>query len=456
MRVRTVNISKLEDNSRFDGKYYNSAVNIFESILQSHSTHTLDYYCERIFTSSRGKRVYTSPEFGLPFLSNSDMISSDPFSTCNYNSKKYGVDENSLLKSGMILTGRVGAIGQIAYVPKSWEDAKAMGSDNIIRICVDKKYNDGFIYAFLASTFGRLSFWKHSTGGVQPFITDSMVGTIPIPDFSNEKKKTIDSLIKDSVQYREESIKKLNEAKQMLLDFIHIPFSNKPVFKATQKNCQDIIKSLKLRLDPPALINNSVEVFRKIRERCILLAEANVNVFRPGIFKRNYVQNGIPYIKGSEVFDINPFPGCEHLSKTRTPFVDQMLLKKNQILITCAGSVGKVKLITQEYEDKQAIGSQDIIRLESNDSLYTSGYLFTYLQIPLVFDYIQSMKYGSVIERIEPFHVESIPVIKPTKEVSMAITRLIDEYSKMIYAAFCKEEKAISMVDAEIESWKNN
>jgi restriction endonuclease S subunit len=133
-----------------------------------------------------------------------------------------------------------------------------------------------------------------------------------------------------------------------------------------------------------------------------------------------------------------------------------MLLKKNQILITCAGSVGKVKLITQEYEDKQAIGSQDIIRLESNDSLYTSGYLFTYLQIPLVFDYIQSMKYGSVIERIEPFHVESIPVIKPTKEVSMAITRLIDEYSKMIYAAFCKEEKAISMVDAEIESWKNN
>lgn len=124
-------------------------------------------------------------------------------------------------------------------------------------------------------------------------------------------------------------------------------------------------------------------------------------------------------------------------------------------MITCAGSVGDIKLITKEYEEKESIGSQDIIRLESTDELYTKEYMFVYLQLPFVYDYIQSMKYGSVIERIEPFHVESIPVVKPTKEVSDEITSLIQTYMDCTYRAFCAEEQAITMVEQEIEKWNN-
>ena len=183
------------------------------------------------------------------------------------------------------------------------------------------------------------------------------------------------------------------------------------------------------------------------------IGDINAIVRRPGIFKRNYVANGIPYIKGSEIFLNNPFRRCEHLSRTRTPFIDEMALYEGQILITCAGSVGSVKMITKEYEDKKAIGSQDIIRLISNDELYTREYLFTYLQMPFVYDYIQSMKYGSVIERIEPFHVESIPVVTPTKELSEEITLIIKRYMDYTYRAFIAEENAIQIVEEEIEKW---
>lgn len=185
------------------------------------------------------------------------------------------------------------------------------------------------------------------------------------------------------------------------------------------------------------------------------IANIDGKVYRPGIFKRNYVSNGIPYIKGSEIFLTNPFRRCEQLSRTLTPFIDEMSMKEGQILITCAGSVGDIKLITKEYEDKKSIGSQDIIRLESNDELYTKEYLFVYLQQPFVYDYIQSMKYGSVIERIEPFHVESIPVIEPTKELSEEITSIIRNYMDCTYRAFNCEEKAIAMVEQEIEKWNN-
>lgn len=179
----------------------------------------------------------------------------------------------------------------------------------------------------------------------------------------------------------------------------------------------------------------------------------NAKVSRPGIFKRNYVADGIPYIKGSEIFLNNPFRRCEHLSRTRTPFIDEMTLFEGQILITCAGSVGNIKIITKEYEDKKAIGSQDIIRLVSTDKLYTREYLFTYLQMPFVFDYIQSMKYGSVIERIEPFHVESIPVVTPTEEISVEISTSIKRYMDCTYQAFNAEEKAITMIEEEIAKW---
>ncbi len=246
----------------------------------------------------------------------------------------------------------------------------------------------------------------------------------------------------------------LEAAKEELSLFIGVSHkSNK--YKTDIVSSKEIWNSLQHRLDPPALMNDGVVTMDKVTSIFPhkTIGEINAKVHRPGIFKRSYVENGIPYIKGSEIFLTNPFRRCEQLSKTRTPFVEEMALSEGLILITCAGSVGNIKMITKEYEDKEAIGSQDIIRLISNDDLYTREYLYTYLQMPFVFDYIQSMKYGSVIERIEPFHVESIPVVEPTKDLSAKISSLIRQYMDKTYRAFNCEEQAISMVEQEIERW---
>lgn len=229
-------------------------------------------------------------------------------------------------------------------------------------------------------------------------------------------------------------------------------------YKTSIVKSKSILTSLQHRLDPPALMNDGVFAMQEVTSRIAtkIIANINATVSRPGIFKRIYVENGIPYIKGSEIFLNNPFRRCEHLSRTRTPFIDEMTLFEGQILITCAGSVGNIKMITKEYEDKKAIGSQDIIRLPSNDELFTKEYLFTYLQMPFVYDYIQSMKYGSVIERIEPFHIETIPIVTPTKELSEEVTSIIRQYMDYTYRAFNAEQKAIRMVEQEIEKWNKH
>ena len=216
MKSIAISIDKVKQSTRMDGSYHNADINVYDDILQEHSSHCLDFYCSSIYTTGRGRRVYTRPDHGVPFLSNSDMTTQDPLMSCNYMSRKYGYDEPSLLKGGMILTGRVGAIGQTAFVPKYWEKHSMMGSDNIIRIVVNEQYKNGFIYAYLASKYGNFSFWKHATGGVQPFITDKMVAELPIPDMSVAFQQEVDDLIQESAKVREEAADMLERAKRIL------------------------------------------------------------------------------------------------------------------------------------------------------------------------------------------------------------------------------------------------
>ena len=149
------------------------------------------------------------------------------------------------------------------------------------------------------------------------------------------------------------------------------------------------------------------------------------------------------------------FRSCEKLSRSKTPDIDELWLKEGMILISCAGACGQVKLITKEYSDKSAIGSPDIIRLVSSDELFTKEYLFAYLQIPPIYDYMQSLKYGSVIERFDTYNIENIPIVEPTKQLSERVTSIIRHYMDCTYCAFNCEEKAIAMVESEIEKWNN-
>lgn len=453
MKYRIVHSQDVFDVMRFDGSYHNADANIYDAVIKKHSSHNLSYYCSEIFTSGRNKRVYTRPEFGYPFLSNSDVVSSNPFMSCKYSSKKYGFDETAVLKAGMIVTGRVGAIGQTAFIPAYLEKAKAMGSDNIIRISVKSSERNGYIYAYLASKMGNLSFWKHATGGVQPFITDAMVASIPIPSFPEDFQNKINDLVLESARLREEAANVLEKAIALLSGFIGDSFmltDKKHVGKVSLKS---ITSTLNLRFDPPVYINKGVSTVQKLSCKTIPLGECNARFWYPGIFKRTYVKDGLPYIKGSSLFEVNPFIRCDFLSRSRTPGLKELWLKEGQILMSCAGICGQVKLITKEYEDKKAIGSPDIIRIQPMDSLYTKEYLFTYLQLPFVYDYMQSLKYGSVIERFDIDTIKTIPVVTPTKELSEEITEIIKRYSDCTYRAFIAEEKAIRMVEQEIEKW---
>lgn len=456
MKSISVRLSDVKNaNNRYDAAYHLSqGVTIRKSIAHSpNGSVKVNQMTDRIFYGLRANRIYVSkPECALPFMTGASIMLSD-LSKTKLVSKKHtpGIEEMTI-HEGWVMITRSGTVGLTSWSNKLHEGK--YGSEDIIRVVPKENTKGGILYAFLASKYGYSLLTQGSFGAVIQHIEPAFVGNIDMPIFDEAFIDDVDFQVRLSASLREEANSYLADAQKKVNDYINSNF-NKNQFKTASVTSKEIWKSLQHRLDPPAIMNDGVKTMNDVTKRLNHTTIGNIQgvVYRPGIFKRNYVENGIPYIKGSEIFLTNPFRRCEHLSRTRTPFIDQMSMKEGQILITCAGSVGDIKLITKEYEDKKSIGSQDIIRLESNDPLYTKEYMFVYLQQPFVYDYIQSMKYGSVIERIEPFHVESIPVVEPTKELSEEITEIVQKYMDCTYRAFNAEEKAIQMVEQEIEKW---
>ena len=361
------------------------------------------------------------------------------------------------IEKGWILITCSGTLGNTVFTNLDFKGR--VGTHDLIRVIPKKnKLLPGFIYSYLTSKYGNGLLIQSSYGGVVKHIEPHHIKDLPVPVFPTELQLKIDNLINEVAELKYESTKLFQESilliEQGMIKICKIDINKKNVIKVSS-----ILNNYQKRIDSPAFINDGIVQLDGLSEKGAnikSLKELKVDVTRPGIFKRVKVEKeyGLPYIKGSELSRVNPFSKCEYLSKTKTPFLEEQSLKENQILLTCAGTVGETKLISKEYEELKALGSQDIIRVEAKDSKIDTMYLYAYLNVPIVKNYIQSLKYGSVIERVEPFHIETIPVFIPDSDIIQSVSEKIEKFKNYRYLAFKKEQEAIALVEKEIEEWQ--
>ena len=447
MKCRVINSRDVLKVNRFDGSYHNADANVYDEIIRSHSDHNLDYYCSTIFTSGRAKRLYTKQEFGYPFLSNADVASQNPLSACNYASKKYSYDETSFLKGGMILTGRVGAIGQTSFVPKYWEKYEMMGSDNIIRIVVKPEHKNGFIYAYLASKIGNLSFWKHATGGVQPFITDSMVGTLPIPDIQESIQEKVDTLIKESAMLREESLRALNESHTMIGSHFHDVPETMSIGVVSSKT---VLGSQLHRFEGNYHLAEGKRYDEYIKNHFTWrsLGDVSQSISRPDICKRMYVKDGITFLGGTDIF--LSVPDSKKKLSQKAPNIDDYLIQEGWILIPRSGTIGDVVFTNEQHAQK--LVSEHVIRIVPNNIL-RRGFVFSFLSSKIGKALIQRPIFGSVIQHVEPPLLAVIPIPIFDDDEMEIIASLAETHRECWGKAAKKELEAIALVEQEIEKW---
>lgn len=458
MKTNVISTKSILPNSfRFDPSFHLSEAIILGKDLDNvpYEKISIKDTNSKVFLGNIFSRIFVKDkEHGIPYLAASDTVLAD-INTGRFLSKKQSKELAYLmLKKDWIVITCSGTIGNVTYTNSTFENHIA--THDLIRIVPnDEKILKGYLYAFLSSKYGYNQLTQSRFGGVVKHINADHVNGITLPLFPEPFQKEVDDLIQESARLREEATVALEEAKSIIFDFCSLPFSNNERKKINSLSLKNIINSFNTRLDPPIYINDGVKWVKGLKVTTKRLGDCKVKLWYPGMFKRVYVNNGLPYIKGSSLFVSNPFRSCEKLSRSKTPDIDELWLNEGMILISCAGACGQVKIITKEYNDKNAIGSPDIIRLVSSDELFTKEYLFAYLQIPPIYDYMQSLKYGSVIERFDTYNIENVPIVEPTKQLSERITSIIRYYMDCTYRAFNCEEKAISMVEEEIEKWNN-
>jgi type I restriction enzyme S subunit len=140
------------------------------------------------------------------------------------------------------------------------------------------------------------------------------------------------------------------------------------------------------------------------------LKSVTKSVYSGGIFKRMFVDKmefGLPYISAQHMMSFNPIEDAKLISKKNTPRQEDMTLLQGQILVSCAGTIGNVRLVSKDLNG--VIGSQDIIRVISDENTLSYRFIYAYLAAPTVYAYIQSFIYGSVVPRIDPKTFEQLP-----------------------------------------------
>lgn len=405
---------------------------------------------ERIWHAGRWKRVYVNnPKTGIPLVGSSAMLKSD-LSDIKLISKKYTEDmADKMLHPGWILVSCSGTIGNTVFTNTG--HAGKLASQHVLRLKPKDILGGGYLYAYLSSKYGYAMLTQGTFGAVIQHIEPANVSTIPVPVFPEEMQKEIDKLIRDAASLRDKAAELLSAC----ISEIEAKLQPKLTHKRTGRvSIKDINNSHNSRFEANYHISDGSEVDKYIRKNFEWKSLSDVcsSISRPAIFKRYYVQNGIPFLGGSDIFLAIP-DGGKYLSKTRTSNIPALKVENGWILMPRSGTIGNVVLSHDGHAQK--LVSEDVIRLVPNDIL-RGGYVYAFLSSSLGKALIQRPIFGAVIQHVESPHLSRIPIPVLQDDLMDSIHERIMTHKDCLSEACKKEIKAISMVETEIESWDKN
>lgn len=212
------------------------------------------------------------------------------------------------------------------------------------------------------------------------------------------------------------------------------------------------------RFDASFHLSDGVNTKRIIEKFCqyptTTLGEEAEELFKGNIHKRVYVtspEHGHMFFTASDMFRSEVDSG-KYVSKKYSPHLEELELKKDWILITRSGTLGKVVYVTEDYDGK--IGTDDLVRIKPAEKQIKRGYLYAYLSSKYGYGLLTQSGYGGVVKHIEPHHVENIEIpILPEPE-QIQIHNLIVEASKLRVEANKLLNEAVEYIEEKIDKTK--
>lgn len=452
MKTGAINYSiKAQAGLRFDASFHLSEGLVVKRQIASspYEMLTIKDVSSDIFYGNRAKRVYVSKrEHGIPFLSSSDILQAD-LENVKLASKKYTpCIEQMTLKKGWTLISRSGTIGNCAFA--NAKHAQKLASEHVIRLVPNNILRGGLVYAYLASNHGHSLLTQGTFGAVIQHIEPNFIASLPIPKFPDEFQKEVDDLIQESARLREEAADALEEA----VNYFNGKYS---INEKTQKTFSLGLKELKLGF---AAYNNNLEVDEFIGKYSIdayELKNKTSKIFAPPLFKHIYLSkdNGYPFMTGSELTQFN-LRYYRWLSPRGVKDINDYVVKRGTLLLYKSGTTDGGILGNVFIADKKLDGcclSDHVIRVVFNEERQ-AYWAFAFLRSKGGVRMLQRLATGTMIPFITPERLSHILIPNPDDNYER-ITTLIEKYIDLNSRSKECEDRAINMVEAEIEKWNN-
>ena len=270
---------------------------------------------------------------------------------------------------------------------------------------------------------------------------------MPIPKFPDAFQNEVDGLIQESAQNRESAAENLNKAIELFEAEIG-KFSVNFGFNLKIISNKCLCGKFK-RFDSQYQIGK--EELKKYG-RTVKIGEVKSKIFIGNRGKRMYVTNGVPFLSSSDMILANPLRFCKYISKA-SPALSDMKVGYKDILISRSGTVGNTIIVGKSLNGIAV--SEHAMRLVIDPNKIAPEYVYAYFLTQHGQDALHTLPYGSVIVTLgEEFLADiDLPILEESKMES--INKMISSYMNCLDDAIAKENKAISMVEQEIEKWNN-
>lgn len=443
-----------EGGRRLDcNPYMSGALEARDALKRLQTVDRLSTVTERIYHAGREGRTWVDdPQYGVPFLGSSDILSAD-LSALPLLSKKQ-VERNPLFKLGeaWTLITRSGTIGRMAYVRS--EMAGMACSEHVLRVVPNPELiPPGYLYAFLSSRYGVPLVVSGTYGAIIQHIEPEHIADLPVPRFDAHIEAAIAEKVDAAADARSRAVKLLLEAGNRLHKSLGLgaptPVSllSKPDVTAVSSD------TFRDRGDGYYYSARNAESRRAFDAAGGNRALGEVaEVFIPGIFKRLYAsdpQFGSPYITGGDVFELAPVSDKFLMKRVAAEY--GLLLKKGMIVVQEAGQLGGLigrSVMVGSYLDGFSC-SNNMIRIAPEDDI-DGGYLFTLLSSEHGVRLLSREAAGSSIPHTDEQRVKRIQVPWPSRKDREDIGAPAIRARELRDQACVWEQEARDMLEAKI------
>lgn len=394
---------------------------------------TLSEFIQDVEEPTLFTRIYCDKEFGVPYISSSEMSEIEPPIDSRFISKSLTKNiDQYIIKRGQILVSAAGTVGSIVVATEELDGVA--GTSDILRINVDQSQYLGFIYTYLTSSFGANELSNLAYGAIIKRVRGFQLAELKTPIISDSLIKKMNQLIITALKNRDDANRFIKQARSLVLQYNNLPpLSNiKPETLDADGEVEIRMTGLDeftqdYRLD--AHFYNPV--VKKVLDNIKSLASDSKElgdglakkIFYLNRFTRTFVEKGfgIPYMAGKDIIKIRP-TDVSYLSYSETSGLDDYKLKTGWILMTCSGTLARTCYIYNNYEDW--VATHDLIRIVTSEDI-DSGYLYAFLSTDYGYQQAIKFKHGAVIDHLTPEQIEQILIPIPTKGQQKEIGDLV-------------------------------